>query len=281
MACDSMADRPLSGQKAGDFSLFSPSTTTSELGMGSIEQQGETAREADRRFLEQQYLFWQECEKRFKRSSKLSYRAVFAFTFSLADREGCMESINEDRVVNSNEYAFYLIDKISTGYARLSRQCDGKEKLIAVVVVLEIEEDYFLCEVENQVEGSMCSYSTYVILRAYSKKCYNRGEWKEMAVLEKVADIGSPKYQDVLAIIGQYKEHNKIEKAIDKVGGALPSDSQAQRSALPKQNALSSPRNQNHMATEKGRAMAFALCRKESFPASHGNAGGTRMLPVL
>ncbi|MDR2430472.1 MAG: hypothetical protein LBD14_06280 [Puniceicoccales bacterium] len=162
----------------------------------------------DRKLLEQRYYLWQECEKRFKRSSALSYYAVSAFGFPLADLDGTVESINEERTDESGGYLIYPLEIISEGRAKILERIDGNKRPRFHITVLEIEKNYFLCDIDAQVDGSMGSYSVYVILKRGMKKCYDSysGRWKDMPVIEKVARIEEPEYKKIVELVRQYKK---------------------------------------------------------------------------
>jgi hypothetical protein len=166
----------------------------------------------DRELLEQKYYLWQECEKRFKRSSALSYYAVSAFGFPLADLDGTIETINEERTDESGGYLIYQLETISEGHAKISERIAGNKAPRFYITVLEIEKNYFLCDIDAQVDGSMGSYSIYVILKRGMKKCYDSysQQWKYMPVVEKVARIERPECKKIFEIVSQYKKHNEM-----------------------------------------------------------------------
>jgi hypothetical protein len=146
--------------------------------------------------------------KKFKPSSRISYLGVFLFDCGLADSENSKESINIDRMIKSNEFASYYEKETGEGRAEIytyeGRNLDRKKEL-GDVSVFHVMDDYFLCELIVNVDGSMGYSLNWLLVRSYEKTCYHRGKWKKMNIMEKIADLDDP--FDVEKVIKQHKKY--------------------------------------------------------------------------
>jgi hypothetical protein len=145
---------------------------------------------------------------KFEPSSRISYLGVFLFDGGLADSESSKQSINIDRMIKSNEFASCYEKETGEGRAEIyeyeGRKLDRKKEL-AEVRVFRVMDDYFLCELLVNVDGSMGYYEKWLLVRSYEKTCYHRGKWKKMNIMEKIADLVDP--FDVEKIIKQHKQY--------------------------------------------------------------------------
>jgi hypothetical protein len=154
---------------------------------------------------------WEECCKKMQPSS-INYIGVFVFIPGLADLENSIQSLNLTHLRRGSAFAEYSSKEEKKGTALIFEEERGApDRKAGMVNTLLVKDGYYLCNITEFLPGSVLHYEHQVIIRVRKEKIYDRGSWKEMEVMEKIADVEdaeelSPSF--VMAIIKGY-EHRK------------------------------------------------------------------------